>query len=100
MNKKNLHKYLSILGALLLWMQIIMVSFHQIEHQHDDTTQQKCHLCVFHSHHHFIENDPILEFKIIEPAIFHEEIAIIQENLYTSKQKESYFLRGPPYFHI
>lgn len=100
MNEKSLHKYLNILGALLLWVQIVMISFHQMEHQHDDPTTQKCHVCLFHSHNHFIENDPILEFKIIEPAIFHEKIARIQENLYYSKQKETSYLRGPPLFHI
>lgn len=100
MNKKGTYNYFSILGALLLWMQIVVISLHQIEHQHDNAKQQKCHVCVFHSQNHFTEPDSILELPLITPTIFHEQIAVIQEKEYTSKQQEVYYLRGPPIFHI
>ncbi|MFV0531415.1 MAG: hypothetical protein ACK5MD_08240 [Flavobacteriales bacterium] len=100
MNKeKKIHPFLSIFGVLLLWMQILMISFHQMEHQHDDTPPtQECHLCFIYSQNHFIENNPISVVKTVETVIFHEKIVFIHTNLYDLIPEEILFLRGPPVY--
>lgn len=100
MSKKVTHKYFSTLGALLLCMQIALVSFHQIEHQHDDSTTQECHLCLFLSQNQFIGYDSTLRLETNQTTFFSEKEIFVQKFFNTSKQKEGYFLRGPPLFHI
>ncbi len=98
MNRSQTHKIVSTLGALLLSIQIFMVSLHHVKHQHDNSITQECHLCLLHAQHHFIENTASFSIKEIVSTVFHEEIILLPKAVYASTQKEVRSLRAPPSF--